>query len=211
MSKDRILWINTGGTLVSEPYDDPYDPPGKVKPLDPSISGPLVYSLLAKLNGHHDKVDGYSYGIHDRLGEALKAFQKDSKDFGDDDIKALADIIRADTDHTNILITHGTDQMAINAEKLKIALGDTDKKIIFTGSMLPLSMQKKFEGLGDIEENIEFALGAFDTLKKGVYVAGRNSETMRMQCMAPETVEKDTIESKRDLHFTLKGRTPGWR
>lgn len=200
MNSKRILWINSGGTLVSAPYDDPRRPPDMVAPLPAEESAKLVLALLASIDGAHERVDGYSY--------AIQPFQKDSKQFTRQDIAALADIVATD-EHEYVLMTHGTDKMAENAEALARELerlGVHGKTVLFVGSMMPLSMQARFPALGDAEANMRYAISRMDDLPNGVYVAARDSASRRMICAKPEAVQKDMHTSRNDLQFTVKNR-----
>lgn len=194
---------------MAAPYEDPYSPPEFVSPLPPEESAKLVTRLLATIDGSHNRVDGFSFGPFDYKPGAVLRFQKDSKQFTGDDIRALAHIIRSDTGHDHFLITHGTDKMTENAQQLQQELEHwkvKGKRVVFCGSMLPLSMQQRFPKLGDAEANMRFALEQYDGLKPGVYVAARDSATQRMICTLPGAIHKDLDKSKADLQFTVKGR-----
>ena len=88
---------------------------------------------------------------------------KDSLDFNDADRKLIADACVA-TAEEKILITHGTDTMAITASYL--AKHCPDKTIVLTGAMVPY----KF-GSSDGLFNLGSALAFVQVLPKGVYIA----------------------------------------
>jgi len=200
--KDRILWINTGGTLVSAPYDDPKEPPENVSPLPFAEAAALVMQLLSHINGSLDRVDGYSFGTSETQ------FLKDSKLFTPDDIRELAGIIASDTEHDKVLITHGTDKMAENATLLKKFLAEmgVEKTVVFVGSMLPLSMEEKFPHMSDAQPNMMVAMHEIDRLAPGVYVTGRTPTSHYTACVDPSALEKDRQLSKATMQFTLRGR-----
>lgn len=88
--------------------------------------------------------------------------RKDSIDLTDDDRALIAEQIQS-CDCPRIIVTHGTDTMAVTAR----SLGDVgDKTVVFVGSLSPA----RFKGT-DAEFNIGFAVGSVQTLPPGVYVA----------------------------------------
>ena len=87
----------------------------------------------------------------------------DSLDMTDMDRELIADhCIKSETD--KIIITHGTDTMAVTAEMLSEKI--TDKTIVLTGAMIPY----KF-GSSDGLFNLGSALAFVQSLPAGVYVA----------------------------------------
>ena len=94
--------------------------------------------------------------------EVETLMRKDSLDLTDDDRATIADHVRS-CDCPRIVITHGTDTMAITAR----SLGEIeDKTVVFVGSLSPA----RFKGT-DAEFNIGFAVAAVQALPPGVYVA----------------------------------------
>jgi L-asparaginase len=65
----------------------------------------------------------------------------------------------------NIIIVHGTDTMDISAKKL--ALANLDKRVIFTGAMVPFSIDK-VEATANLVSAITFCNSPY---QKGVYIA----------------------------------------
>jgi L-asparaginase len=192
MTHHRILLIRTGGTIDAEPYSNPHEPPKHVSTLSATHS--LIEQTIDAI-GAHNKID------HFRMLEQKHAqFVKDSQLFTREDMQELADIIRSN-DHQHIIITHGTDAMTHNATLLKEALGATDKTVIFTGAMIPLSMsdQHKSDGIA----GLEYSIAHVNQPPAGVYVTARDRHTKRLQFFAPETIEKDRMTSKKDLAFTV--------
>jgi L-asparaginase len=90
------------------------------------------------------------------------------------DSRGITDGIRAEMvrsiencSYDFILITHGTYTMAVTAEYLAKELKISDKRVVLTGSMLPL------QGFAptDATFNVGFAIGALFLAQPGVYVA----------------------------------------
>jgi L-asparaginase len=109
-------------------------------------------------------------GIGDVLREARVTFdyevesllKKDSLELTDEDRELISRKVRDDpADH--ILITHGTDTMALTGQRLSEIPGKT---IVITGAMQPASFRHT-----DAHFNIGFALAALQTLPAGVYIA----------------------------------------
>ena len=79
-------------------------------------------------------------------------------------LKALAA-----TPHKNILITHGTFTMKATAQYIKknLSIGGGGKKIVLTGSMMPLVGF----AVSDAGFNLGFAVASFASIKPGVYLS----------------------------------------
>jgi L-asparaginase/Glu-tRNA(Gln) amidotransferase subunit D len=126
MSDDKILIIATGGTIDSA-YADPDHPPDRAEPLAES----LIPEVLARL--------GFSADC-----DILPWRREDSSFFRDNpaQLRALAETV-AQCAYDRIIITHGTDAMAINAERFMAMLReiapDHKKTILFTGAIIPLA------------------------------------------------------------------------
>lgn len=94
--------------------------------------------------------------------EILSLLRKDSLEMTDEDRQLVYDTVAADpTPH--IVITHGTDTMAVTAAKL---VGIPGKTIVLTGAMQPARFR-----LTDAIFNIASAFTAAQTLPHGVYLA----------------------------------------
>jgi L-asparaginase len=94
--------------------------------------------------------------------EIESLFQKDSLEITDADRDLIEERIREEEcDH--ILITHGTDTMALTARRLLSVEGKT---IVLTGAMQPASFRHT-----DAHFNIGFALASLLQLPPGVYIA----------------------------------------
>lgn len=195
MEKPRILLIRTGGTIDAEAYADPRRPPEIVQVR--KDGGSLIMAAMRDLP-QGERVDEYRWGI------AREAdFSKDSKLFTHEDARALAEILRAD-DHRFILVTHGTDAMAANADAVKKYLGETDKTILFTGSMVPLSMAARHGG--DAWDNLRFAVENIERLPAGVHLLGRDAKTLRLQFFSPGQAQKDLAQSRESLQLVFRER-----
>ena len=94
--------------------------------------------------------------------EVEPLFRKDSLELTEEDRDVIARRVR-DEPAEKILITHGTDTMALTGKRLQ---GIPGKTIVLTGSMQPASFKHT-----DAHFNIGFALGVLQTLPEGVYIA----------------------------------------
>ncbi len=92
--------------------------------------------------------------------------EKDSREITENDRAKLAKVIES-TPHTNIIITHGTFTMRETAEFLSKQASIKDKKVVLTGSMIPIS---GFSA-SDAGFNLGFAIGSFPSLDTGVYLS----------------------------------------
>ena len=123
-------------------------------------------------------------GIGNMLNEANISYEyiitplmkKDSLELTDED-RALIHQAISQTSAENILVTHGTDTMAVTARHVSDIAGKT---IVFTGSMLPASHRAT-----DAVFNVGFAIASAQLLPPGTYLA------MNGQVFDPATVVKD--------------------
>ncbi|MGW8268042.1 MAG: asparaginase domain-containing protein [Longimicrobiales bacterium] len=88
--------------------------------------------------------------------------RKDSLEITEEDRDLIVDRVRADPSR-HVLITHGTDTMALTGRRLS---GIPGKTIVLTGAMQPAAFV-----VSDAAFNIGFALAALQTLPPGVYLA----------------------------------------
>lgn len=88
--------------------------------------------------------------------------RKDSLELTDADRAAIRAAVEGSASPA-ILITHGTDTMAVTARALE---GIAGKTIVLTGAMLPASQRSS-----DAAFNVGFAMAAAQLLPPGVYVA----------------------------------------
>lgn len=164
MDRD-VLIIMTGGTIDAEAYPDPAHPPKNAFPLKDS----LVPQAMEEL--------GYS--------EDCRFFQwmmKDSKDFVSAEIYAMSVFIKQRRAQ-HIIITHGTDRMPETSRELEALMKDSDKVVILTGSMLPLSNGRK----SDAYENLRFSIESIEKLPAGVHVV------MHGKLFAPTRFKKNFV------------------
>jgi L-asparaginase len=148
LAKTHIHIIKTGGTI--EFFDPTYDA--------------TMFKKLMKIDV---SIEGYFKNIlkpHFSYSKEVVA-QKDSRELTDDDREKIAQAI-IKSHHKNILITHGTFTMVETLVYLRNRkLGD--KKIILTGSMIPLTGFST----SDAGFNIGFSVASFANVKPGVYIS----------------------------------------
>ena len=90
---------------------------------------------------------------------------KDSRDISSEDRKSLLKEIQ-ETESENILITHGTFTMVETAKYLDENYKG-NKKIILTGSMVPVVGFSSSDGLF----NLGYSIASFKSIAAGVYIA----------------------------------------
>ncbi|MBK1881147.1 asparaginase [Luteolibacter pohnpeiensis] len=88
--------------------------------------------------------------------------RKDSLELDDNDRAAIRKVCEGAAE-SHILITHGTDSMAVTAEAL---VGIAGKTIVLTGALAPARFRTT-----DAIFNLGLALGAVQSLTPGVYLA----------------------------------------
>lgn len=145
----KVLIINTGGTFNKE-----YNP----------LSGNLEVRKDSKAL---EEFLLFCYNLKYKIKNIIS---KDSLDMTDDDRKTILNIIK-NTKYRNIIVIHGTDTMDLSADFISNSLlkasKNLKKRVIFTGAMLPVSINK-------IEANINFsnAIGFLNAKSKnGVYIS----------------------------------------
>ncbi|MGJ0376700.1 asparaginase domain-containing protein [Aliarcobacter cryaerophilus] len=147
MIKSKITVINTGGT-----FNKRYNP----------LSGELDVS---KDSLALDEIISYCYNID---FEVLNIISKDSLEMNDDDRELIVRTIK-NCKNQNIIIVHGTDTMDLTAKYLDEKI--KDKKIILTGAMLPISINK-------VEATLNFsqAIGFLNAnIENGIYISMHGS------------------------------------
>jgi L-asparaginase len=147
MIKNHVHIIKMGGTI--EFIDPAYDAFNKkLLKLDATIESYLRDLVKPHFNFSTESIT-----------------EKDSRDIDDSDRERLVKAITG-SPHENILITHGTFTMLDTAQYInKQSL--SDKKIILTGSMIPIT---GFSA-SDAGFNLGFAIASFDSLQLGVYMS----------------------------------------
>ncbi|MBN7770234.1 asparaginase [Marinobacter daepoensis] len=113
------------------------------------IGDSLLPELLSESNIH----EGY---------KIRPLMRKDSLELTDPDRQSIVAAVK-DSDCPRILITHGTDTMALTAQALKPVTGRT---VVLTGAMQPARMRRT-----DAIFNVGFAWAAVSLLPAGVYIA----------------------------------------
>lgn len=91
--------------------------------------------------------------------------EKDSREITKEDRKKLIKSIDASS-HQNIIVTHGTFTMKMTAEFLQEHISDKNKKVILTGSMIPIIGF----AASDAGFNLGFAIASFASIEPGVYL-----------------------------------------
>ncbi len=124
-----MLILNTGGTFNK-----------RYNPVNGELEVPYDNDAVEAATRHF----GYELNI-------AGAIYKDSLDMTMDDRKMLADIINASEEEV-VVVVHGTDTMDQTAAF--IAETVTDKAVIFTGAMIPFSIDPI-----DATANLSMALG----------------------------------------------------
>ena len=147
MTKSKITVINTGGT-----FNKRYNP----------ITGELE---VPKDSLALDDIISYCYNID---FDVLNIISKDSLEMNDFDRSLILQNIQ-NCKNENIIIVHGTDTMDLTASFIDERV--VDKTIIFTGSMLPISINK-------IEATLNFsqAIGFLNSnCENGIYISMHGS------------------------------------
>lgn len=135
----KIKIFTTGGT-VDKTY---FDALSEYKVGEPQIKEIL---RVANVGAHY---------------EVETLLRKDSLDLTDEDRTFICTRV-ADETSRHILITHGTDTMALTARSLERIPGKT---IVLVGSLSPALFKNS-----DAEFNIGFAMAAVQILPPGVYI-----------------------------------------
>ena len=138
----NIVFIQTGGTIDK-------DYPKTKNGWAFEINEPAVKRILEKVNC------SFNYSV-------ISLLKKDSLEINDEDRTLILNKCK-EAKEDKIIITHGTDTMNITANYLKEI---KNKTIIITGAMRP----ERFSN-SDAAINIGVAIGAVQTLSKGVYIA----------------------------------------
>jgi L-asparaginase len=110
--------------------------------------------------------------------------RKDSLELTDEDRAAITAAIHA-CPGRRILVTHGTDTMALTAKALEAGGEIGDKTVVFVGSLSPARFKAS-----DAEFNIGFAVGVVQTMTPGVYVA------MNGRVFPAATVRKNRAQNR---------------
>lgn len=136
----RIKVFTTGGSL-----DKGYS----TEASDFVVQEPTIEEIFREAGA------GFGYEIEPLL-------RKDSQEITDRDREAIVSAVENDPSE-RILITHGTDTMALTGRQL---MGVEGKTIVLTGAMQPAAFKTT-----DAHFNIGFAVAALQLLPAGVYLA----------------------------------------
>jgi hypothetical protein len=213
----RILVIRTGGTYDAEAYDDPWHPTRTVTTRKGKHS--FVEDML-NIMKTEAQVDLLLWG-HTENGvlvhpdEKEHRFVKDSKQFSEQDMKELADLVRDDKHYDAYIFLHGSDKLVRNSKWFEKQLGPTDKKIFFNASIVPLSMHvQDFHKKGSGEDvnvksdgiaALQYTLDHFAGQPAGVHLVARDKKTGKLDFFSPSEAKKSWKASfGDDLTFTLQ-------
>ena len=143
MSALKITFIQTGGTIDK-------DYPKTRNGWAFEIGDSAIQRILEKIN------PSFKY-------EIITAFKKDSLEIDNSDRNHLLALIQKQSS-TIFIITHGTDTLIKTGKFLEKNLNE--KLVILTGAQRP----ERFTN-SDADLNIGTAIGAANTLAKGIYIA----------------------------------------
>ncbi len=139
----KVSIINTGGTFNK-----------RYNPLNGSLEVPNDHKALEKIISSCFNVDF----------EIKNIVSKDSLDMTDFDREEICKAI-SESSNDKIIIIHGTDTIHLTSALIKEKI--KDKKIVFTGAMLPMSIEKV-----EATMNFSLALGFLSAnVKNGTYIA----------------------------------------
>ena len=145
MTKQRILFITTGGTIASV-----HTPQG----LRPVLSSDELLAHLPELNDLC-------------IPETLALCSIDSTDLGQEHWLMMARAIQENYAlYDGFIICHGTDTLAYSAAALSYLIQNADKPIILTGAQQPISNE-----ITDAKKNLrDSVICALDPGSRGVMV-----------------------------------------
>ncbi len=139
----NITIINTGGT-----FNKVYNP----------IKGQLE---VAKDSKSLEKIISNCFNVNFEIKNILS---KDSLDMDDNDREEICQAIKT-SKNDKIIIIHGTDTVHLSSALIKEKI--QDKQIVFTGAMVPMSIDEVEAGM-----NFSLALGFLSSdVKNGTYIA----------------------------------------
>jgi L-asparaginase len=141
---------------------------------------PAIHILItggtidSSYDGTKDTISPREHSLIPKYIQSLKLYSqtsctticmKDSREISHQDRENLLETIVA-APEKHFIITHGTYTMADTARYLKKELGETDKRVVLTGSMVPLSITENSDG----GFNLGFAVSTAITIDPGVYI-----------------------------------------
>ena len=138
-----ILVINTGGT-----FNKVYNP----------LNGKLE---VAKGNNSLNKIISSCHNVNFEIKNIIT---KDSLDFTDADRQEICEVIKYNP-YDKIIIVHGTDTIDLTSSFIKREIHN--KKIVFTGAMVPMSIEES-----EATMNFSMALGFLNgDVENGTYIS----------------------------------------
>ncbi len=164
MKSEKKLFIITGGTIDSY-YESSKD---TILPNKKSIIAEVLKNFKADEN--------CSYSL---------VCMKDSRALTEADRKKVLEVIKK-TPHKKIIITHGTYTMPDTARFLNAHLKKSNKTIVLTGAMIPITGFCPSDGTF----NLGYTMAIVEYLKPGIYVA------MNGKVFDPSEVMKDLSAGK---------------
>ena len=159
-----IHFIITGGTIDSH-YDGVKD---TAVPNETSVIPSFIESLRLS-----------------NPTEFTTVCMKDSRELKHEDLENILKTAE-ESNHTKIIVTHGTYTMPDTARFLKANLTRKDQTIIFTASSIPISGFSPSDG----PFNLGYAVAKAEELESGIYVA------INGQVFSPEEVMKVMSEAR---------------
>lgn len=135
-NQKKVLFITTGGTIVSSVSNDGTVTPDEKKNTD-IIVKLLASTRVALQKQNNIEIEIFSENFFEKTEHGAKG--KDSSDINPDDWTKLVDIIVNNYEaYDAFIITHGTNTLGYTSSALSFALGGMGKPVILTGSQVPL-------------------------------------------------------------------------
>lgn len=170
MSKQRLLFITTGGTIASVRTD---------QGLKPVLSS---QELLAHLPGLQELCQP----------ETLALCSIDSTDLGPEHWLSMARAVQENYAlYDGFIICHGTDTLAYSAAALSYLIQNADKPIILTGAQQPISHE-----ITDAKKNLrDSVICALDPGSRGVMVVFGGQVIAGTRAKKDKTISYDAFAS----------------
>ena len=150
----KILLITTGGTIVSAKN---LNGEGLIPSAESSSKYNKLFSEISELN-QFAKI------------EICDLFLKDSSNINPNDwILIIKKIFENKNLFDGFIITHGTDTMAYTASALSFILGNLEKPVVITGSMLPAS-HPDTDAKYNLVNSLKFIHALIDKTQSGVSI-----------------------------------------
>ncbi len=125
------------------------------------------------------RLHNYQPKIKDLIGELrtddldltfIDLMHLDSLEIGEQERVRIVEVVgQLAATYDAVLVAHGTDSMAVTAERVCASLVPTEVPVIFTGAMIPYCVKGS-----DAVQNVTEALLALRILPAGVYIAFHN-------------------------------------